>query len=380
MAKTLAINTTHINEPLVRGKNLINNGQFDFWQRGTSKNIPAAAPVTENLADRWKLDSNMAVNTYTASRSSLATTSDIGRYSLTSTTTSNVALSAGDQSRYLFLMEGDILKDYLNLGKHMVLAFWVKSSVTGTYAVSFQNSTNTRCFVSTYTIDAVDTWEKKYVRFQFDNTGSWNINENLGLKISFTYTADTATYGTGTLDVWQNGNFICGNTQANLFSVIGNTFNLASVILCEDDQINQDFEPEFSHYGGSYESDYLSCLRYFYKLPVNQRFATGARPQAALSLYFFGFLPTKMRVNGIFVNISAATKSTLSSAPTANTYNWFKYESANFNTDTGTAIVGSVVNESFNIATTVSATTDTEALIVALMLGPDVVMGFDAEF
>ena len=51
----------------------------------------------------------------------------------------------------------------VELCENMYSIFWVKSNLTGTYTISLINDgTNNRQFVTEYTINTADTWEKKH--------------------------------------------------------------------------------------------------------------------------------------------------------------------------------------------------------------------------
>jgi pyruvate/oxaloacetate carboxyltransferase len=53
----------------------------------------------------------------------------------------------------------------------MTLAFWVKSTKTGTQIVNIYDAVNDREICQAYTIDATNTWEKKVLTYPGDTSG-----------------------------------------------------------------------------------------------------------------------------------------------------------------------------------------------------------------
>ena len=76
------------------------------------------------------------------------------------------------------------------------LSFWVKSSITGTYPVSFFNAAVNRAYLATYTINAANTWEKKTITVAGDTSGTWNTTNDIGLGMQFAIAAASGSHGT----------------------------------------------------------------------------------------------------------------------------------------------------------------------------------------
>jgi hypothetical protein len=92
--------------------------------------------------------------------------------------------------------------------KSVTLSFWVKSSVTGTFAVSLFQSDAGKQLSKTYTINSANTWEKKTITYigntsdviNNDNGNGLQINWILGAGSDYTSTDSSSawlTYGTG---------------------------------------------------------------------------------------------------------------------------------------------------------------------------------------
>jgi hypothetical protein len=210
-------------------RNLIINGNMDFWQRGTS-----FSSVNGFTADRW----NVSVTGYTvtASRSTdvptLAQSSFQSQYSLLATNGTGAAPTAGQFWTNRYSVEGF---DYQQIhGKKVRLQFWIKSSVAGTYSVALRNNAADRNYVTTFTISSASTWEKKTIDIQMDTAGTWVFDNGEGLRLFITNTVGS-TFSTSTLNTWQAGNFIGATGQTQLGATTGATFQLAQVMLIPQD-------------------------------------------------------------------------------------------------------------------------------------------------
>lgn len=113
--------------------------------------------------------------------------------------------------------------------KTAVLSFWVRPSITGTYAVSITNNGATRSYVTTFTGTAA-VWEKKTIIIPGDTTGTWDNVNLLGVETRFCAGIGT-TYGTSTLNAWQAGNLVGATTQTNIMATNGATFDIAGIQL-----------------------------------------------------------------------------------------------------------------------------------------------------
>lgn len=209
-------------------RNLIINGNMDFWQRGTSVSL-----TTSNLyqADRFA-SARSATWTGTYAQSSnvpTQTQSDFqSRFSLLITNGTGAAASSGD----VYYVEHDLEgQDYQLLhSKRCRLQFWVKSSVTGTFSVSLGNSARDRTYIATYTIVAANTWERKTIDVTADTTGTWLFDNTVGFRVRWTLSAGT-TFQTATVGSWGAGNFYSSNASTNWAGTTGATFQLAQVAL-----------------------------------------------------------------------------------------------------------------------------------------------------
>ena len=187
-------------------KNRIINGNMLVDQRGVTQTNPNPAYVT----DRWNA---VTYGACTVAQSSTAPTGFTN--SLLWTTTSSSSPSAGQWAVLNQGIEGFNVAD-LDWGtanaKTVTLSFWVRSNTTGTYSVALGNptvtnnlpGTQTRSYVSTYTINAANTWEQKTITVPGDTTGTWLKTNGLGICVTFDC-GSGSTYQTSTLNAWQSG-------------------------------------------------------------------------------------------------------------------------------------------------------------------------------
>jgi len=68
--------------------------------------------------------------------------------------------------------------------KTITVSFWVRSSITGTYSASFQNNGFNRGYVATFEVNAADTWEYKTLTVIGDTSGTWTIDNSVGLQLA----------------------------------------------------------------------------------------------------------------------------------------------------------------------------------------------------
>ena len=145
----------------------------------------------------------------------------------------------------------------------MVLAFNVYSTKTGTFGVSFRNSAQNRSLVKEYTVNASNTHERKYIRFQHDSSGTWSYDNGIGLILSWALACGTSRQTTP--DAWQSGNFISTSNQANACDSATNNFIISDVVLMEDNESLNRQPDQYSWFNGSYVDELLLLQRYFEK-------------------------------------------------------------------------------------------------------------------
>ena len=167
-------------------KNIIINGDMSISQRGTSFANPASTANGVYTLDRFSFQTS---NTnYTVAQD---TTGPDG-FSRSLKVTMGTATTL-DYMRLAATIEGYNFRG-VKFGtpsaEHLTLSFWVKSSLTGTFAVGFRNGDNLTAniqtsLVTTYEIHNANTWEYKTVSIPPNTNGSvsWNTGIVMGMVI-----------------------------------------------------------------------------------------------------------------------------------------------------------------------------------------------------
>lgn len=238
-----------------RAHNVIINGNFDVWQRGTT----FTAVVSKHTADRFVV-SDGCTGVITVSRStSTPTYAQSGvksNYSLkVDVTTADASVGAAEYAVIEYNVEG---YDYAQIaGDDATLSFWVRAAKTGIHCLAFRNSANNRTYVTEYTVNTADTWEKKTVTVPLTETGgTWNYVNGRGLNIVWSLLVGTDNHTTK--DTWQSTGDIATSNQVNELDNVANNFYIAQVQL-ERGSTATPFELR------SFDTEVSLCQRYFQK-------------------------------------------------------------------------------------------------------------------
>ena len=233
-------------------RNLIINGAMQVAQRGTSSSLSSGAIF---LIDRFQ--------TYEGTGGSLnieqsTTAPDDFYYSSKWTVTSaDTSLASGEQAWVRQRIEGNNMA-HLGWGtssaKTVTLSFWVRSSVTGTFAGSFQNSDGNRVYPYTYSISSANTWEHKKVTLTGDTTGTWLKTNGNGCTIYWSF--GMATNLQGTAGAWAASSARTASGETQLIANNGATFYMTGVQL----EVGDTATP-FEH--RSYGDELTKCQRYY---------------------------------------------------------------------------------------------------------------------
>ena len=241
-------------------RNKIINGEFLINQRGNSSNSSNSGYFGP---DRFKWRDINSSTVFTINQST--DTPDGFAFSYhADCTTADASFGGNEFISIQHKLEGQNLQDFAkgtSSAKQYTLSFHVKSDVTGTYVVAFQDTDNNRMCCATYTVSSADTWEKKTITIPADTTGAFNNDANESLMISWCLGSGT-DYTSGTLQtVWGadvSANTFAGQT-ANVGSSTDNDFRLTGVQL-EVGSVATDFEHR------SFAQELQLCKRYFQKV------------------------------------------------------------------------------------------------------------------
>jgi len=238
------------------GRNLIINGAFSVFQRGTS-----ATTVNGNdifAADRFKGWANGG-GTFTVEQSTDVPNNEFEFSAKLTNTATDGSVAASDNYRWATDLEGYTVSQ-LGYGhsdaKAVTLSFWVKSSLAGTYCGALYSTTASRHYIYEYTISSANTWEKKTITITSgDTTGSWNKTNGNGLRIYWGFGSGTDYQGTA--GAWTAGEKWETSNQAAWIGSASATFYITGVQL----EVGDTATP-FEH--RSYGDELARCQRYCY--------------------------------------------------------------------------------------------------------------------
>ena len=261
-------------------RNLIINGNMQVAQRGTSLAMAHDGTTNGYLIDRWRF-------TFGGSHGQFdGTYAQVNDHPLTTNGkslkwTTGTAESSYDASEYLYfvqIIEAQNLQG-LQFGssnaKTVTLSFYIKSSITGTYAVNlYKAAATTRIINKTYTISSANTWEKKTITFPADTVSGADIpNSNgQGFYVSWHLAAGTGAKGNGSLNTWKNyvglNDWADGQATNGVATTAGATWQITDCQL-EIGDVATAFEHE--DFGTTLEK----CRRYCYVAPQHLGYTTG---------------------------------------------------------------------------------------------------------
>ncbi len=209
-------------------KNVIINGNFDIWQRGTS-----FTTVSSNTyqADRfqWAFAGSGIVDVL----QSTSVPDGLSDFSLQiDVTTADASIASGDIYIIRYVVEG---YDALRFGfggadaQVLTLSFWVRSPKTGIHCVVFQNGSQNRSYIVEYTVDVVDTWEYKTITITADTAGTWLTNNGRGIDMQWVLAAGTDFHESA--NTWLALDRRATSNQVNVMDNTANNFHLSRVQL-----------------------------------------------------------------------------------------------------------------------------------------------------
>jgi hypothetical protein len=147
--------------------NVVINGNLDWWQRGTSF---AAVTNAAYTADRWETTYGGTGVSITASQETTVPNVN-SEYSLKYLQASGNATSLTEYCARQKIEQSNILP---LLGKSAILSFWYRSNKTGSHAIRIYAGYNTGGGdqVTSFTVNAADTWEYKTIAVTALSTAS----------------------------------------------------------------------------------------------------------------------------------------------------------------------------------------------------------------
>jgi hypothetical protein len=296
------------------GKNVIINGAMDVAQRSTSFTFGTGGGNRYYAVDRWwvgdytwSAGSNVTVSQDTSVPTNVGLTKSLKF----ATGASGLTLASGGTVSLTTIIEGyDASKLY---GQITTVSFWVRSSVTGTYGITFTNDNlyggPTRVTTQEYTINSANTWEKKTMSLDMASavsSGTWNTTNGSGLSLSFMLGTASDRTGNTYKNVWGTpGSYFFNTSTATQFTAVANaTFFVTGVQI----EIGSVATP-FSRAAGTLQGELAACQRYYYRVTANSLFGYCAVGNAytTTNARVSMLPPVNMRVTPTAVDFSGVT-------------------------------------------------------------------------
>ena len=293
-------------------KNRIINGAMVIDQRNAGASVtPANDAYT---LDRWQAKQTTA-SKFSVQQNAGSVTPPAGftKY-LGCTSLSAFSVGASDVFGVRQCIEGVNVAD-LGWGtanaQTVTVGFWVRSSLTGTFAGSLFSYTGSRSYPFTYTISAANTWEYKTITVAGDTSGTWDSGSSGGLWVFFSL--GTGSSLSGTANAWA-GTYTPSVTGAvSVVGTSGATFYITGVQLEKGSTATSfDYRP--------YGTELALCQRYF-----ESCFSIGTAPAAGVAAGRFRFLNMSATLtndvsNNLFFAVSKRAVPTMTQyASTGNT-------------------------------------------------------------
>ena len=166
--------------------------------------------------------------------------------------------------------------------KTVTLSFWIRSSITGTFGGALSNSAQDRSYPFQYTINSVNTWERKTITIPGDTTGTWIKDSGRGFELFFSL--GTGPSYSGPAGAWAGATYLSA-TGVNNWVGQSSTFYITGVQLEEGKNAT-----EFEH--RSYGEELALCQRYYYKSLTTRQGILYKGPLWESNFFYF---PVEMR-------------------------------------------------------------------------------------
>jgi len=214
-------------------KNRIINGEMDIDQRNAGASVTANDGVYG--VDRFKTVASQTSKLNVQQNAGNLTGTNLPsgyKYYLGYTSTSAYSITSTDYFQINQSIEGFNIAD-LNWGtanaQTVTLSFWVRSSLTGTFAGLLLNSAFTHSYPFTYTISSANTWEQKSITIAGPQVASWDSSNGIGVSIRWGLGLGS-TFTGGTNNTWNSGT-LWSSAGTSVVGTNGATFYITGVQL-----------------------------------------------------------------------------------------------------------------------------------------------------
>jgi len=263
-AKVTANGLQDANGNSLRGgsyRNLIINGDMQIAQRGTS-----FANANGYTLDRWRYAKNNSGVVTVTQDTDAPSGQGFSKSLKIAVTTADTSIGTSEYGLLTYFMEGQNLQ-HLKYGtsnaEKITVSFWVKSNKTGTYCVAAQKLDTTRYdYVTEYTINSANTWEKKTITIAPDSNiqaSSGVIDNDNGIGLALVFALADGADRQGTNETWNTSlPSTSTSNQVNFLDSTSNYINITGAQLeVGEGASNFEFLP--------YDVQWLRCQRYYEK-------------------------------------------------------------------------------------------------------------------
>jgi hypothetical protein len=257
-------------------RNRILNGAMQIDQRNAGASVTINSTANTYTVDRWAAAGQNTDGVYTAQRS---TTAPSGFTNSLLATVTTADASIGSTQSYLItqFIEGLNASDLAwgtASAATVTLSFWVRSSLTGTFGGSLQNSANDRSYPFSFTINSANTWEKETITIAGDTTGTWLTDTGRGINVRFSLGAGSSNKTTA--GAWAAGNYFAPTGSVDPISTLSSTFYITGVQL-EKGSTATSFD--YRDYG----RELMMCQRYYQRSSASSVYSNLANIGTAIS-------------------------------------------------------------------------------------------------
>ena len=240
-----------------RNRNLIINGAMQVAQRGTSATISSYGSV-----DRFRFDrSNTDELAWTQTQQDVTDLPGFSNSYRITTTTAESAVAADELAYVSTRIEAQNLQQLAygtSSAKQVTLSFYVKSSVTGTFATNIYQVDDNRVINAEYSINAANTWERKEITYAADQTGVIDNDNGVGFYVVWNL-ALGSNYKGNAATVWEAYNADnwagAGTYTDAVITTVNSTWEITGVQL-EVGEVATPFEHR------SFAEEWDRCQRY----------------------------------------------------------------------------------------------------------------------
>ena len=240
-------------------RNMVINGGMTVAQRGTSF---TSIHGDQYAVDRFKFDCGAEDQLRVTITRENSGPTGFSHSVKVDVTTAESAIDSDEYARISTIIESQDLQhlDYGASGaKTTTISFYVKSSLTGTYAMQLYQFDGAQIIGTTYTINTANTWEKKTITF-VGNTSQAIANDNTsGIRLNFILMAGNdytgtanSSWGAYSAAKFANGHTAAWGTNASHdFWISGVQWEVGTVAT------------PFEH--RSHADELRRCMRYYYQ-------------------------------------------------------------------------------------------------------------------